>query len=202
MFVLEVGLSVITNNPIGISGWSRLDVGRGNFSVEVVIKSLEKTVSEIHIANWVDALWEMHASWELTVPGGPVVFDSFHVPLVYNDNNLLLWSWVNLLEEIFISLIDKYSLQLWEVNIEILNKPVDFILIETFLRILGSSRVLNSRSVFFSFHTIEHVSCVLKSLIYVFGEIKSGFMLQSLPTDFVEMWAEEVGFCSESFRFF
>lgn len=92
MFVLEVGLSVITNNPIGISGWSRLDVGRGNFSVEVVIKSLEKTVSEIHIANWVDALWEMHASWELTVPGGPVVFDSFHVPLVYNDNNLLLWS--------------------------------------------------------------------------------------------------------------
>jgi hypothetical protein len=92
MFVLEVGLSVITNNPIGISGWSRLDVGRGNFSVEVVIKSLEKTVSEIHIANWVDALWEMHASWELTVSGGPVVFDSFHVPLVYNDNNLLLWS--------------------------------------------------------------------------------------------------------------
>ena len=107
-----------------------------------------------------------------------------------------------MLEEIFISLIDKYSFQLWEVNIEILNIPVDLILIETFLRILRWSRVLNSRICFFSFHAVEHVSSVLQSLINVFGEIKSGFVLESLPCNFVEMWTKEVSFGSEFFRFF
>lgn len=60
--------------------------------MEVVIKSLEKTVSEIHITNWVDALWEVDASWKLTVSGSPVVLDAFHVPLVDNYNNFLFWS--------------------------------------------------------------------------------------------------------------
>ena len=105
-------------------------------------------------------------------------------------------------EKIFISFVDKYSLQLWEENIEILNIPVDLILIETFLRILAWRGVLNSRISLLSFHTIEHITCILKSLIDIFGEIKSGFVLKSLPGNFIEMWTKEIGFSSKFFRFF
>lgn len=59
--------------------------------MEAVVESLEKTVSEIHIADWVDALWEVDASWELTVSGSPVVLDSFHVPLVDDNDDSLFW---------------------------------------------------------------------------------------------------------------
>jgi hypothetical protein len=144
VFILEVRLSVITNNPIGISGWSRFNVCRGNFSVKVVVKSLEKTVSEIHITNWVDALWEVDASRKLTVSGCPVVLNSFHVPLVDNDNNFFLRCGIDMFEKIFISFVDEYSFQLWEVNIKILNVPVDLVLIETFFRKLRWSSILNS----------------------------------------------------------
>lgn len=136
MLVLPVGLSVITNNPIGVGGWSRLNVSRGNLSVKVVVESLEETVSEIHIADWVDALWEVDASWKLTVSGSPVVLNAFHVPLVDHDNDSLLWCRVNLLEKVLISSVNEYSLQGWEVDIKILNVPVDLVLVKAFLRVL------------------------------------------------------------------
>jgi len=101
-----------------------------------------------------------------------------------------------LFEKILISFVDKYSFQLWEVNIEILNIPVDLILIKTFFRILRWRGVLHSRIGFLSFHSIEHVTCILKSLVDIFCEVKSGFVLKSLPCDFVEMWTKEIGFGS------
>ena len=41
MFVLPVGLSVITNDPVGVGNWGTSGVSGGNFSVQRVVESLE-----------------------------------------------------------------------------------------------------------------------------------------------------------------
>lgn len=82
-----------------------------------------------------------------------------------------------------------------------MNIPVDLVLIEAFLRILRWCGVLNSRIGFLSLQTVEHISRILKSLIDIFGEVKSGFVLKSLPCPLVEMWTKEVGLGSKAFSF-
>jgi hypothetical protein len=83
MLVLEVWLSVVTNDPVcvGWRGW--LLLGTGNFSAQVVVKTLEETFSEIHIADWVDTLGELNWTRKLAIAVAPVVFDALHMPLVY-----------------------------------------------------------------------------------------------------------------------
>ena len=58
VLVLPVRLSVITNNPVCVCGWSSSDVGGGDLSVQIVVQSLEKTLAQVQVSNRVDALRE------------------------------------------------------------------------------------------------------------------------------------------------
>ena len=133
MLVLPVGFPMVTDDPVGVGYWSSLSVGRGNFSVKGIVKSLEKTVSKVHISNDIDAIWECHRSWELSVSVSPVVLNTFHVPLIDKDNNFLLGAFINLSEKVIVSPVDENTLEFWEENCEGLNIPIDEIWVEAFL---------------------------------------------------------------------
>ena len=124
MLVLPVGFSVVTDDPVGIGHWGSLGVGGGNFSVESVVQSLEQTVSQVHISDHVDAVWEGNRSWQLSVSVSPVVLDTLHVPLVDEDNDFLLWAFINFLEKLIISLVNENALEFGEEDSKGLNVPV------------------------------------------------------------------------------
>ena len=89
MLVLPVGLSMVTDDPVGIGGWSTIDVSTSNLSMKSIVKSLEQTIFKIHVADWVNSLWEVDTSWYLTISVGPVVLETLHVELVANNDNFL-----------------------------------------------------------------------------------------------------------------
>jgi len=92
--------------------------------VQVVVQALEETLAEVHIADRVDALGELHAARHLPVAVGPVVLDTFHVPLIhYNDNSFAL-DLVDMTEKFHVFLVDKDSLELGEEDVCGLDKPV------------------------------------------------------------------------------
>lgn len=62
----------------------------------------------------------------------PVVLDTFHVPLVNNNDDLFAFALINVSEEIFISLINENFLESWEEDIHALDVPVDEVLIKAF----------------------------------------------------------------------
>jgi len=82
--------------------------------VQVIVQALEQALAEIHIANWIDSLREINAARHLSVPVSPVMLDSFHVPLIHNDNNLFTLSIVNLSEQVLVSLINNDLFHLGE----------------------------------------------------------------------------------------
>jgi hypothetical protein len=53
-----------------------------------VPKSLEETVTKVHIANWIDTFREFDGARELSVSVTPLVLNAFHVPLVDKYDNL------------------------------------------------------------------------------------------------------------------
>ena len=65
------------------------------------------------------------------------MLNSFHVPLVDQDDNLLLWAGINCSEQIFVTLVDEDSLEVGEENVSTLDVPVDHVLIEALLSILA-----------------------------------------------------------------
>jgi hypothetical protein len=71
-----------------------------------VVQSLEKTVSQVHVSNWIDIL-EMNASWKLSVRVCPFVFNSLHMPLVHYNNNFISLTFVYLFEKVLVSLINE-----------------------------------------------------------------------------------------------
>ena len=137
MLVLEVGLSVVTDDPVGIGGWGTARFGRVDLSVQGVVQPLEQTVSEVKVSDWVDAVWEVDAPGVLAVSVGPVVLDAFHVELVHDYNDPLFWALVDGLEEILVSLVDEYALELGEVNIGVLDEPIDHVWVQALLSELG-----------------------------------------------------------------
>ena len=141
MFILPVGLSVVTDDPVCVGWWSTSAVWRSDLSVKSIVKSREETLSEIHVTNWVDSLWEVNTSWKLTVSMSPVVLNTFHVPLVDNDYDFLLWTLIDSCKEVLIFLIDKYSLEFWEEDIHRLNVPIHQVLITALFRKLRWLRV-------------------------------------------------------------
>ena len=102
--------------------------------MQLVVKSLEQTVSKIHIYDWVDAFWEVDTSWELTISSSPLVLNTFHVPLVDHSNNSLLWAGVNVLEKVLVSSVNKNALEFWEENIEGLDEPIYLVCVKALFR--------------------------------------------------------------------
>jgi len=101
--------------------------------MQVIVEALEETLAEVHVTNWIDAVREVNATGYLAVPVCPVMLDALHVPLVYNDDDLITLGLIDLLEESLVLLIDQNFLDLGEENIGGLNIPVHLASIEAFL---------------------------------------------------------------------
>ncbi len=91
----------------------------------IVVKSLEETFPQVHITNGVDSISEVLASRDLTVSMSPVMFNTFHVPLIDNNYYFLAFALVNILEQIFITFVYEYLLHSWEEYVCTLYVPVD-----------------------------------------------------------------------------
>lgn len=138
MLVLEVRLSVVTDDPVSVCGGSTCFlVGCDNFSLQVVVQSRKETLTEIHITDRVDALSKLNAARNLTVAGGPVVLNSFHVPLVDNEDNLVtlfvVHNSVDVAEKFFVLLVNHHFLCFWEEDVTCLNEPVHLVGVEALL---------------------------------------------------------------------
>lgn len=101
--------------------------------MQVVIKTVEETLAEVHVTDGVNAFGELDAARNLTVAVSPVVLDALHVPLVDNNYDLIALCVVDLTEQILILLVDKDLLQLWEEHICGLNEPVHVVGVEALL---------------------------------------------------------------------
>ena len=85
--------------------------------MQVVVESLEQTFAQVHVANGVDTLRELNGARNLTVAVGPMVLNSFHVPLVDENDNLVTLSLIDFCEQILVSLIDQDLLDLGEEDV-------------------------------------------------------------------------------------
>lgn len=101
--------------------------------MQVVVETLEQTIAQVHVSNRINSLSELHTSWHLTVSVSPLMLNTLHVPLVYNDDNLLLRAFINGLEKILVTLIHENLLESWEEDVQVLNVPVDKIWVGTLL---------------------------------------------------------------------
>ena len=162
MLVLPIWFSVVTDDPVGISGWRTLRIGWCNLSVKSIIKSLEQTISEFHVTNWVN-IGKVYTSWKLTISVSPFVFDALHMELVYNNDNLLCLALINPSEEFLITFVDEDWLQPWEKHTRGLNEPVDLVRIKASLSVLTWFRVLHSSNIFPSLKVPESHILILKS---------------------------------------
>lgn len=167
-----------------------------------VVKSLEKTVSKIHISDNIDAFWESDRSWELSVSVSPVVLDTLHVPLVDQDNNFLFRALINLSEKVIVSLINENTLEFWEENGEGLNVPVDEIWVQALLCELRWLRVVHSRNGLRSLHSPELVSGHAQSSPEVTCEVHPLLMIKSMPGILIKFSSKEISLSSNFLSFF
>lgn len=86
------------------------------------------------------------------------MLDTLHVPLVDQDDNLLLLTFVNFLEQVLVSSINKDALEFWEENSQRLNIPVHEIWVQAFLRELRRLGVVKSDGGLRSLHSPHVVS--------------------------------------------
>lgn len=93
--------------------------------MKVIVHTLEETLSQVHIAYWVNGLLEHNTTRKLTVSVAPVMLDTFKMPLVHNDNDSLGLRLIDLLEEVFVSFVNKDFLKSWEEDGGALDVPVD-----------------------------------------------------------------------------
>jgi len=98
-----------------------------------VVQALVQALAQVHVADRVDALWEVDAAGQLSVSVAPVVLDAFQVPLVYNDDHLLALASIDLFKEFFVLLVDEDFLHLWEVGCCCCDVPVHLVLVHALL---------------------------------------------------------------------
>jgi len=189
MLILPIRFSMITYNPIGVCCWSSLWIGWRNFSVQNIVHSLEQTISKVHIANWVYSLWEIDTSWKLSIRVCPFMFNTFHMPLIDNNNNSLSITFINLLVKVLVSLINENVLKFWEEDIHILDEPINLVWIQALFGKLRCFWILHSWNSFPPFHIPEIMSCIFKSFHYILCEVHSSFVIQPLPSRVIKFWS-------------
>ena len=101
--------------------------------MESVVKTLEQTIAEVHVTNGVDSLCKVYASRELAVSVSPLVLDAFHVPLVDNNDNFLVRTFIDGRKKILVSLVNEDLFESWEEYVHVLNEPVDEVRVKTLL---------------------------------------------------------------------
>lgn len=183
---------MVTDDPVCVSRRRACVVGRSDLSVQIVVKSLEQTISQVHVSDWVDSFLEVNASWYLAVSACPLVLNSFHVPLVDNGYNSLLGAAINHLEEVVVSLINEDALESVEENVHVLNVPVDQMLVKALLSELRWLRVVHFSFIFFILKSIESMRVIHCSAPPVLRQVHSGLMQKSVPGWLVELWSQEV----------
>lgn len=133
MLVLEVWLTVVACNPLGVGRRRRLHVRRCNLTMEVVVPLLEETTAHVEVTDRVDWFFELDGPGVLAIPMRPVMFNPFHVPLVNHNYNLFAVTPVDLVEQIIIPVVNKNLLQMREVRGRAPNVPVHQVPIKTLL---------------------------------------------------------------------
>lgn len=108
-------------------------LGRGNFSTLNVVETLEKTFTQVHVTDGINAFRELNGTRELSVSVAPVVFNTFHVPLIDNDDNFLALGTVNLFKKVLVLLINKDFLEVREESGSSLSEPINLMLVQAFL---------------------------------------------------------------------
>lgn len=103
--------------------------------MQIVVEAIEQAFAQIHVADRIDTLWEVHAAGHLAISMGPVVLDALHVPLVHEHDYFVALRLVNLPEKILVALINHDLFNLREENVSRLNVPVHFIGVEDFLSV-------------------------------------------------------------------
>jgi len=134
VFVLPVRLAMVSDNPVRISGRLLATMSSSDVSMEVVVEAIEETFSKVHISDGVNAFGEFYRARNLAEAGSPVVFDSFHVHLVDDNNDFVTFGLLNLGEEVFVTLINENFFELREENIGGLDVPVHHVGVNAFLR--------------------------------------------------------------------
>lgn len=74
VLVLEVGLSVVASDPVGVCGGRALAVAARDLSVQVIIHPLEEPISQVQVPDGVDSFFEHHTARQLAVPVTPMMF--------------------------------------------------------------------------------------------------------------------------------
>jgi len=130
MFVLKVRLSVVTNDPVCVSRRVGLLIRAGNLSAQIIVKSLEQTFAQVHVADWVDSFRELNTARQLPVSVTPLVLNSLHVPLVDQHDDLVSLSAVNLLKQFVVTFINEYFFEFGEEDVCRLDEPVQLVLVQ------------------------------------------------------------------------
>jgi len=179
VLVLPVGLSVVTDDPVGIGRRGTSGVRRGNLSVQRIVQALEETLSQVHITDGINGLGEVDATRKLSIAVAPVVLNTFEMPLIYDHNDFFSFALIDLLEKILITLINKDLLQSGEEDVCTLSVPVDEMLIKAFLG--ESLRICLSDllTVGTELLSVETLS-VLEALEEVMGYIHTGLMIKTV----------------------
>ena len=194
MLVLEVGLSVVTDDPVGVGGGRAcLGVGRADLSVQVVVKPVEQTLAQVHVADRVDALSELHTAGHLAVAVGPVVLNAFHVPLVHNHHHFLALGLVNLSKQVLVALVDHDLFDFGEEGVCRLDEPVHVCSVQTLLseglRAYQRQLVLVGVSLLCPARLKE-----LEAAHHVVSHIEASLVQQALPSHLVHLCAQELNF--------
>ena len=101
--------------------------------MQVVVQSVEQTLAQVHVANWIDLLRDLNTAGNLTVAVSPMVLNAFHVPLIHKHNNFFAVGVVNVSEQALVALIDHDLFDFREECIRRLNEPVHVRSIKTLL---------------------------------------------------------------------
>jgi len=179
---------VVTDNPVCVRCGSSSSVCACDLAVQCVVQALEKTVTEVHVTNGVDALRELDASGQLAVAVAPEVLNALEMPLVDENYDFFALGLVDGSKEFLISFVHKDFLELGEENVSASDVPVDHMLVKA---VLSEGRRANQAkllSVAYGLLTIVG-AYILVAFYQVFGDVEASFVVQTSPSVSVEFRA-------------